>query len=321
MNSILASKAFSCEQIWNAINLGLILIDGEGRVVLWNDWIVEHSGIPAEFALNKPLDTLFPGGLTDAFKTTLKNALSRKLPIVLSNALHRSPLPLYPLAIRQHGQNRMQQSITIKPVVLGEGGYFCLIQVTDASISVKRELVLRSHSERLTREAATDSLTGAYNRRTFDERLRVELGRAQRQNTPISLVMMDVDYFKRYNDLYGHPAGDRVLISVVNTLKSELLRPTDMVARYGGEEFVAILPDSGPEGSLIVAERLRAAISDLNIPHGGSKVADRITVSIGVATHLSGAACDGICLQEAADMALYDAKHSGRNCVRHVFTA
>lgn len=316
MNSILANQAFSCEEIWNAINAGLILIDAEGRVVIWNDWIAEHSGIPADFALDKSLESLFPGGLANAFKTAIKNALSHKLPIVLSNALHRSPLPLYSLPIRQHEQNRMQQSITIKPVVLGEGGHLCLIQVTDASISIKRELVLRAHSERLTQEAATDSLTGAYNRRTFDERLRAEFGRAKRQNSPISLIMLDVDYFKRYNDLYGHPAGDKVLISVANALKSELLRPADMMARYGGEEFVAILPDSGPEGSLIVAERLRAVISGLNILHDGSKVADHVTVSIGVASRLSGSACDRICLLEAADIALYSAKHDGRNCVR-----
>ena len=320
MNSILPNKAFSCKEIRNSIDLGLILIDGEGRVALWNDWMVKHSGIPADFALDKLLESLFPGGLTDTFKTAIKNSLSHKLPIVLSNALHRSPLPLYPLSIRRHEQNRMQQSITIKPVAPGEGGYFCLIQVTDASISIKRERLLRAHSERLTKVAATDSLTGAYNRRTFDERFRVEFGRAQRQNSAISLVMMDVDFFKHYNDLYGHPAGDKVLISVANALNSELLRPADMIARYGGEEFVAILPDSGPEGSLIVAERLRAAISDLNISHGGSKVADHVTMSIGVATHLPGTASNETCLLEAADMALYNAKHSGRNCVRHVPT-
>jgi diguanylate cyclase (GGDEF)-like protein len=134
----------------------------------------------------------------------------------------------------------------------------------------------------------------------------------------MSLVMMDVDFFKRYNDLYGHPAGDRVLISVADALNSELLRPADMIARYGGEEFVAILPDSGPEGSLIVAERLRAAIFDLNIFHGGSEIADRVTMSIGVASYLPGTTCNETSLLEAADMALYNAKHGGRNCVRHV---
>lgn len=320
MNSILANEALSGKEIWNAINLGLILIDGEGRVALWNDWMVRHSGIPADFALDKSLESLFLGGLTGAFKTAIKNALSHKLPIVLSNALHRSPLPLYPFPIKQGERNRMQQSIVIKPVVLGGGERFCLIQVTDASISIKRERVLKSQSERLSLEATTDGLTGAGNRRFFDERLRAEFGRAQRQNAPLSLIMMDVDFFKRYNDLHGHPAGDRVLIAVVNALNAALLRPADMMARYGGEEFVVILPDSGEAGSRVVAERLRAAISDLNIPHGESNVADHVTVSIGVATHLPNADCNAFCLLEAADTALYNAKRSGRNCVKHVFT-
>lgn len=320
MNPIAANKTFSCDAIWNAVNLGLILIDAEGRVVLWNDWMVRHSGIAADFALDKSLESLFPGGLAGTFKTAIKNALSRKLPIVLSNALHRSPLPLYSLSIRPHGQDRMQQSITINPVVPGEGEPLCLIQVTDASISINRERVLRAHSERLTLEATTDGLTGAGNRRFFDESLRAEFGRAQRQNSALSLVMMDVDFFKRYNDLYGHPAGDKVLIAVANALNLALLRPADTISRYGGEEFVVILPDSGLEGSLIVAERLRAAISDLNIPHAGSKVADHVTMSIGVATYLPGSACDEVGLLEAADMALYNAKHSARDCVRHVPT-
>lgn len=321
INAFPVSEGLGCVEIWNAIDLGLILIDREGRVMLWNDWIAKRSGIPADFALNKSLESLFPGGLTAAFKTAVKNALSHKLAIVLSNALHRSPLPLYPLPVGQHNQSRIQQSITIKPVSVREGGYLCLIQVTDASISIKRERILRAHTERLSIEASTDGLTGAFNRRAFDERLKFEFARAQRQNSPISLVMMDVDFFKLYNDFYGHPAGDEVLITVANNLKSELLRPTDMMARYGGEEFVVILPDGGREGSLVVAERLRLAVSELNIPHKKSQIADRITISVGVGTYPPGNVCDEALLLKAADAALYEAKHSGRNCVRQRLTS
>lgn len=319
INAFPVIEVLGCVEIWNAIDLGLILIDSEGKVMLWNDWIAEHSGIAADFAQNKSLESLFPGGLSGAFKAAIKNALSHKLAIVLSNALHRSPLPLYSLPIG-HNRNRMQQSITIKPINLRENTHSCLIQVTDASISIKRERILKAHSERLSVEAATDGLTGAFNRRAFDERLKFEFARAQRQNSPISLVMIDVDFFKPYNDFYGHPAGDKVLIAVSNALKSELLRPTDMMARYGGEEFVVILPDSGQDGSLIVAERLRVAISELNIPHRKSLVADHITVSVGVAAYPPGNICEDSRLLEAADAALYEAKHSGRNCVRQVLT-
>ena len=317
MNSSPAYKALAWKEIWDAVKLGLILIDGEGKVLLWNDWVAEHSGIPAEFALNHSLESLFPDGLSASFKTAIKNALSHKLPIILSNALHRSPLPIYPLPITQHEQKRMQQSITITPIIVSAEEHLCLIQIADASISVKREGVLKSHSVRLSKEATTDGLTGAYNRRFFDERFAAEFGRAQRQNIPLSLIMLDVDYFKLYNDNYGHPAGDKVLISIVKALKSQLNRPTDVVVRYGGEEFAVILPDSEMEGGRIIAEKLRAAVSNLNLPHSQSKVADHVTISIGVAAYQLDTACDATSLLKMADAALYDAKHSGRNCVRH----
>lgn len=308
------------EKILDSLKCGLILIDREGKVQLWNDWIARHSGIPAEFAVGHSLESLFPDGLTAPFKTAIRNALLHKLPILLSNALHCSPLPIFPLPVTQQEQNRMQQSITLTPIVTAEARHLCLIQITDATLSVKREHALRSRSERLGRQASTDALTGAYNRRFFDERFTAEFGRAQRQTAPLSLIMLDVDYFKLYNDTYGHPAGDKVLVSIVKALKSQLNRPTDVVARYGGEEFAIILPDSNAEGSQIIAERLRGAVSNLNIPHSESAVADRITISIGIATYQPDTDCNTICFLEMADTALYDAKHGGRNCVRHRVT-
>ncbi|WP_435628585.1 GGDEF domain-containing protein [Candidatus Ferrigenium straubiae] len=307
-------------KIWDSIKSGLILVDSEGKILLWNDWVALHSGIPAEFALNRFLESLFPDGLSASFKAALKNVLQRKLPIILSNALHRSPLPLYPLPVTQHKQGRIQQSIVITPIVTSKEKYLCLIQIADATLSVKRERVLKSHTERLSKEAITDALTGAYNRRFFDERFAAEFGRALRQNVPLSLIMLDVDYFKPYNDKYGHPAGDRVLISVVQALKSQLNRPTDVVARYGGEEFAIILPDSGPEGGQIVAEKLRLAVSELNIPHDESAIADHITISVGITTYQPDTICNATCFLETADTALYSAKHSGRNCVRYIVT-
>jgi len=329
MNSISAKNEFTfsgeiggkiAENIWDSIKSGLILVDSEGKILLWNNWIAQHSGIPAESALNHFLATLFPDGLTASFKTALRNVLQHKLPIILSNALHRSPLPLYPLPVAHRKQDRMQQSIIITPIVTREKKRLCLIQVTDATLSIKRERVLKSHSERLSKVAITDALTGAYNRRFFDERFTAEFGRAQRQSIPLSLIMLDVDFFKLYNDNYGHPAGDKVLISVVKALKSQLNRPTDVVTRYGGEEFAIILPDSGSEGGRIVAEKLRVAVSGLNIPHDTSTVADHLTISIGIASYQPDTSCNATCFLEAADAALYRAKHDGRNCVRHLVT-
>lgn len=307
-------------KIWDNIKSGLILVDSEGKVLLWNDWIARHSGIPTEFALNRFLGSLFPDGLTVSFKTAIKNVLQHKLPIILSNALHRSPLPLYPLPVTQHRQDRLQQSIVITPILTEKEKYLCLIQVADATLSIKREGLLKSYSERLSKEAITDALTGAYNRRFFDERFAAEFGRALRQNIPLSLIMLDVDCFKPYNDKYGHPAGDKVLIAVVKALKSQLNRPTDVVARYGGEEFAVILPDSDAEGGRIVAEKLRLAVSELDIPHGESSVARHITISIGVTAYQPDTACNAACFLETADAALYGAKHGGRNCMRHLAT-
>ncbi len=307
--------------IWDAINLGLILIDNESRILLWNDWMAEHSDIPASEAMGCPLETVFPEGLGPSFRTALKNALSHKLPIVLSNALHRSPLPLYPLpCTRQEQQARIQQSITITPITTPEGEHCCLIQIADTSMSIKRERLLKLQSAQLTIEATTDGLTGAYNRRFFDERHKTEFGRAQRQGTSLTLLMLDIDFFKDYNDNYGHPAGDRVLINVVNTIKSQLSRTTDVLTRYGGEEFAVILPDCGEEGGISVAQKLQKAIAELNMPHEKSAVADHITLSVGIATYLPGTICDANNLLETADTALYLAKNNGRNCIEHLIT-
>lgn len=284
---------------------------------MWNDWVAKHSGIPAEFAIGHSLESLFPNGLSGAFKTAIKNALSYKLPIILSNALHRSPLPLFPVPLTQNAQSRIEQSISLTPIIEGENR-FCLIQISDTSISIKRERVLHLQSERFSKDASTDGLTGLYNRRFFDESFKAEFARAQRQNTPLTLVMLDVDYFKRYNDTYGHTAGDNVLITVANALKSQATRMSDIVARYGGEEFVVILPDCEAKGGAAIAERLRAAVAALNIKHEKSGATGFVTISVGVATYQPGATCIARDFLEKTDYALYDAKHAGRNCVKHL---
>ena len=319
MQAISSDNKLTCEKILDAVNSGLILVDAEGKVLLWNDWTAQHSGIPVADALGCSLETLFGDGLTTAFKSAVRNALSFRLPIVLSHALHRTPLPLYSLPLTQQEQPRIQQSVTLTPIV-NSSNFFCLLQITDASIWIKRESVLKSHSERLGKEATTDALTGTYNRRFFDDRFRAEFGRVQRQETPLSLIMLDIDYFKNYNDTYGHPAGDRALIAVAKAIDAQLNRATDIVVRYGGEEFIVILPDAGSEGGLAVAEKLRAAIAELGIPHGTSKVADHLTVSVGLSTYQpsSDIACDTGILLESVDAALYQAKLGGRNSVRHL---
>lgn len=160
--------------------------------------------------------------------------------------------------------------------------------------------------ERLTR---IDGLTGLGNRRYFDEYLAAEWKRCQRMKSPLSVLMIDVDHFKRYNDAYGHLAGDDVLKQIARVLQNGSTRSTDLAARFGGEEFVVILTSVPQEGASHVAERLVQGVRDLNIAHG----AGRVTISVGVATAWPDAEGDTARLVNAADLALFRAKNEGRN--------
>jgi diguanylate cyclase (GGDEF)-like protein len=163
-----------------------------------------------------------------------------------------------------------------------------------------------------------DPLTGLANRREYERLLRTEVARAARMGTPISVLMIDVDEFKAFNDELGHRAGDRCLAAVAAALRSSLLRPADAVARYGGEEFVALLPGTDSAGARLLAERLRRAVERLAIPHPRSGTGKLVTVSIGVATAHPRPGYEGRHVQEAADRGLYLAKDGGRNQVRVV---
>lgn len=160
-----------------------------------------------------------------------------------------------------------------------------------------------------------DSLTGLANRGAFDLSLQREWRRAQRHSQPLSLVMLDVDCFKLYNDTYGHPQGDACLKSVAATLTSGSQRSGDLVARYGGEEFVLILPATSAQGATVVANRIRQGVEALDIPHARSQVNGHVTVSVGTSTITPQPCTSAETLVGTADEALYQAKHQGRNRV------
>ncbi len=168
----------------------------------------------------------------------------------------------------------------------------------------------------LERLASVDGLTNLANRRHFDEAFAKEWSRAMRETEPLSLLMIDIDCFKQYNDSYGHLAGDECLKLVASTLKEQLQRPTDLVARFGGEEFVVLLPATHARGAIKVAERMRKAILALQLPHEDSVVAlDMVTVCLGVATVAPMLKHEASELLQLADKALYEAKGGGRNQV------
>ncbi len=161
----------------------------------------------------------------------------------------------------------------------------------------------------------TDSLTGLRNRRSFETSMEQEWRRGRRDQTALSLLMIDIDVFKGYNDRYGHPAGDACLRRVAVALDGQVQRPADLVARLGGEEFVILLPGTEEAGAAQVAERVRAAVADLAIEHGGSLLGE-VTISVGVATRRPADwSAQPAELVNAADRALYQAKGSGRNLV------
>ncbi|MFA6900117.1 MAG: diguanylate cyclase, partial [Desulfurivibrionaceae bacterium] len=167
----------------------------------------------------------------------------------------------------------------------------------------------------------TDSLTGLSNRRFFDNALRTEFSRHKRSGSQLSLIMLDVDHFKKYNDHYGHLEGDACLRQIAHTLQTVVERAPDILARYGGEEFVVILPDTDSQGAAALARRIGESVRRLALPHAKSDTAEFVTISLGIATAGDHVLSDKSRLVALADQALYHAKKNGRNRYEVLTTA
>ncbi|WP_064712281.1 diguanylate cyclase [Rhizobium bangladeshense] len=200
---------------------------------------------------------------------------------------------------------------SIRTRIAGDGTAMAV--VSDITATKQAEIALRLSAEQLKNLAETDGLTGIVNRRAFDEAFARETAGSARKNTPFSLLMVDIDRFKAYNDTYGHPAGDQCLRVVSKCLRQSVSRPADIVARYGGEEFAVFLPDTSARGAMIVAEQFARRLAQENIIHSGSEFG-RVTASIGIscATGATLRTSPNRLLAEA-DAALYEAKAQGRN--------
>ncbi|HEY5801773.1 MAG TPA: diguanylate cyclase [Burkholderiaceae bacterium] len=301
--------------VLKSVNVGLIALDAQQRIVLWNRWMEQHSGKPAEDVVGLLFAEVFPELMGQRIVNAIHQALEENFPSLLSQTLNKAPFPLYSGPAEAAKGNLMQQAVSVQPIALNDSTRHCMIQITDVSIAVAREKLLREQAMVLRSQTFSDGLTGIANRRHFDVAIEKELRRAKRAGTSLSLLMIDIDYFKPYNDHYGHQRGDECLIDVAHALSAMLQRPTDLVARYGGEEFALILPDTPASNARAVAEAIREKIESLGYEHAQGGQTRKLTVSIGVATRTPELHVEAACLIGAADRALYEAKRGGRNRV------
>lgn len=183
---------------------------------------------------------------------------------------------------------------------------------------VRNHMELKVRGDMLEALSAQDPMTGIPNRGRLDQVLRLEWRRCLRVVRPLSLVMIDIDHFKEYNDSLGHAAGDACIKSVAQVLESLMRRPGDLLARFGGEEFTAILPDTASQGAGLIATMMKETVESLEIGHPSSPVSDRITISLGVATVTPSSKLTPEYLLNSADEMLYEAKAKGRNRVEIV---
>lgn len=286
--------------IVNNMAEGLLLITPDGMIRSANPAAYNLLGYPAGNLVNINLIEL----LTEPFNVEYAGYFSfESNPGGRLNALRHGPQEVI---LRGPGGNEVCLDLTMSKIFAEETLYVGLLH----DISAHKQ----SHDE-LLRIASTDPLTNLANRRQLDLSLRQEWSRAQRANTPISLAIIDVDYFKRYNDTLGHQAGDSCLQQVALTLKSIAHRPTDLAARFGGEEFVLLLAATEINGALQLAEKARAAVEAQALAHPASGIGPYVTVSIGVASICPNKDSAISSLLAAADAALYQAKQQGRNRV------
>jgi diguanylate cyclase (GGDEF)-like protein len=277
------------------------------------------------------LDVMMPG--IDGFETCRRLKLNEKtkdIPVIFMTALSDTPYSVKGFEVgavdyvtkpiqQEEILARINTQLTIRKMYLELEEKTRVLD--DKNTQLERELLerqrggeaLRKANKMLYRLATVDGLTQVPNRRFFDDAVSQEWQRAVRASTSLSLILCDIDYFKRYNDEYGHQKGDECLKRVAKTIESAVKRATDLVARYGGEEFVVLLPDVDAAGALKIARQIQQKIQDLSIAHTRSDVDEFITLSMGVATMAPTQEIDPDHIIAVADKALYAAKAQGRN--------
>nr|WP_164707883.1 diguanylate cyclase [Paraburkholderia phosphatilytica] len=303
------SQARLHELALQRMNCGVFAVDRDYRIKIWNGFMATRSGVGADKALDQSLFELFPELPVAWLKKKLQTVFQLRIDAFTSWE-HRPYLFRFP-----HDRpitsdlDWMQQDCGFFPLVENnEVIAVCvtITEVTDLAIAQRA----RDKAVAALREASIrDGLTGIANRRHAEERLAEEFARFRRSGRVLSVLIFDLDHFKRINDHYGHPAGDAVLRAVATTV-DDLMREQDLLARYGGEEFIAMLPETPLDAAATLGERIRSAIASSPVSHGGAWIP--VSASIGVA-EAGGAVSTPDQLVKLADQALYRAKAKGRN--------
>ena len=301
--------------VMSTLKIGAVVLDAQQHVILWNQWMEKHADQRVDTVLGQNLFDLFPELRNSRLYAAVQQAIEFNLPSLLSQTLNKAPFPLYTHPADRAQHKRMQQAVAVIPLKLSNLPRHCLIQINDVSPAVAREKRLLEQALELRSQSFSDGLTGIANRRHFDVNIDKEMRRAKRSDAPLALALIDIDYFKAFNDHYGHQQGDDCLIRVAHELSNAMRRPGDLVARYGGEEFAMILPDTEVDNALKLMEALRQRIEALRLPHQSSPVASHVTVSIGLTIRTALQPLEVADLIGQADRALYQAKAAGRNRV------
>ncbi|MBF0225009.1 MAG: diguanylate cyclase [Desulfobacterales bacterium] len=292
-------------QIFDMINSGIVILDRDLKVVKWNRWMENYSKIPANDVIGKSIIEFYPNLDNAKFKRNVKSVLAFGNFSFFSQKLHKYIFPFKALNTLGVKFDYMQQNCTMGPI-RGENNSIEYIY-----IMVQDVTEVAAYEQKLIEMNIKDGLTGAYNRRYFETRIKEEFARHKRYSRPFSIIMQDIDYFKKVNDTYGHQAGDFILTSFSSSVAGRI-RNVDILARYGGEEFCCLLPETNLKSAKLVAEHVRHLVEQSIYKFKNLEL--KITVSQGVAELNPEMSSHEIMLKRADD-ALYEAKKTGRNKV------
>lgn len=294
------------------IDVGVVVLDRDYCVQVWNTFMENRSGVQPKDAQNQNFLSLFPEIDRQWFSRKVESVATLGTPAF--TIWEQRP---YLVRFKNYqpitGQEEfMYQNTTLLPLRSTDGkiNHICLVIYDVTDVATNRHQ-LQAANAQLQQLSRTDRLTGLYNRGHWEESLKVAYARHQRYGNATSLVMLDIDHFKRVNDTYGHQAGDKVIEEVARLIH-EHVRETDVAGRYGGEEFGVVLSDTDKTGGRVFAERLRKAVEGLEVLHNGQSI--RFTISLGVAD-LSQPSINYADLIAWADHALFASKKAGRNRV------